>query len=78
MTRLCNIKENTVCTVKNVEASPAMLDRLGELGLIKGTEVKCLFRAPSGDPTAYLIRGASIALRKDCALGITVEQYDDK
>lgn len=76
MTRLCNIKENTVCTVTSVDAAPAMLERLGELGLINGTKVKCLFRAPSGDPTAYLIRGASIALRRDCAHGISVEQSE--
>jgi DtxR family Mn-dependent transcriptional regulator len=38
--------------------------RLLDLGLVSGTAVKPEFRSPSGDPTAYRIRGAMIALRK--------------
>ena len=37
--------------------------RLQELGLINGTKVYCELIAVSGDPTAYRIRGALIALR---------------
>lgn len=43
--------------------------RLKELGLIPGTEVTCVAQSPAGDPAAYLIRGAVIALRgRDAAL----------
>ena len=49
-----------------------MRRRLLELGLVDGTMVECLGRSPWGDPSAFLIRGAVIALRKaDCA-GILV------
>ncbi|MDP3488480.1 MAG: FeoA family protein [Bacillota bacterium] len=37
--------------------------RMLDLGLIGGTNVQSLRRSPSGDPTAYEIRGAVIALR---------------
>ncbi len=39
-------------------------DRLMDLGFTPGAQVMCLFSAPSGEPRAYLIRGAVIALRR--------------
>ena len=39
--------------------------RLQDIGLIEGTTVTCLQKSPGGDPVAYLIRGAVIALRQD-------------
>ena len=50
--------------VSAVNASDAMHRRFLDIGLGKGTEVCCLFRAPHGDPTAYSIRGAVIAIRE--------------
>lgn len=40
-----------------------MRRRLLDLGLTPGASVKCLGRSPVGDPSAYLIRGAVIAIR---------------
>lgn len=59
--------------VTAVEAAGEMGRRLLELGLVEGGEVRCLFRAPAGDPTAYLIRGAVIALRRKDAAEVRVE-----
>ena len=41
--------------------------RLMDLGLVPGTIVEAEMRSPVGDPTAYRIRGASIALRREQA-----------
>lgn len=38
--------------------------RLQDIGLVPGTQVECLHLSPLGDPTAFLIRGAVIALRQ--------------
>lgn len=38
--------------------------RLQDIGLVENTTVTCLFQSPLGDPRAYRIRGAVIALRK--------------
>ena len=46
--------------------------RLLDIGLIPGTLVTCVFKSPWGDPSAYLIRGALIALRNEDADKITV------
>ncbi len=39
--------------------------RLLDIGLIENTVVECLGRSPFGDPAAYLIRGAVIAIRAE-------------
>ncbi|MCI8996307.1 MAG: ferrous iron transport protein B [Lachnospiraceae bacterium] len=41
----------------------SMRRRLLDLGLTQGTQVTCVGHGPGGDPRAYLIRGAVIALR---------------
>ena len=51
--------------VLNINCDKILQRRLFDLGLISGTTVKALFKSPSSDPTAYLIRGAVIALRSD-------------
>ena len=58
--------------VDRVSAPPAMARRLMELGLIPGTRVCRVAVSPAGDPSAYLIRGAVIALRRRDAAVITL------
>jgi DtxR family Mn-dependent transcriptional regulator len=41
--------------------------RLLDLGFVPGTEVFAEMKSPGGDPTAYRVRGALIALRKEQA-----------
>ena len=47
--------------------------RLMEFGMIEGEQIKPVFKAPSGDPVAYEIKGTLIALRSDTASAIKVE-----
>ena len=47
--------------------------RLLDLGLVAGTIVEPELASASGDPTAYRIRGALVALRKNQATQIEVE-----
>ena len=46
--------------------------RMLDLGLVAGTTVQALQKSPSGDPVAYFIRGAVIALRTEDAGKIMV------
>ncbi len=48
--------------------------RLLDLGLLPGTLVEAKMASPSGDPVAYLVRGAVIALRRSQADRIQVRQ----
>lgn len=59
--------------VKELLSSGNSRRRMLDLGLIAGTLIQSLRRSPSGDPTAYEIRGAIIALRSEEASQILVE-----
>jgi DtxR family Mn-dependent transcriptional regulator len=48
--------------------------RLLDLGLVPGTEVAVEFRGPLGEPIAYRIRGAVIALRREQAELVRIER----
>lgn len=50
----------------------SMRRRLQDIGLIEGTQVECVQKSPAGDPVAYLIRGAVIALRAEDSAGVFV------
>jgi DtxR family Mn-dependent transcriptional regulator len=52
--------------------------RFLDLGLIPGTEVTAELRSAGGDPTAYRIRGAVIALRRDQAEMIHVVRPEER
>ena len=47
--------------------------RLQDLGVVRGTKIKCILRSPLGDPTAYKIRGAIVAIRDEDAQNVLVE-----
>lgn len=51
--------------------------RLLDLGVVKGTEVTPKLVSAAGDPVAYEIRGALIALRREQARWILVEELAD-
>lgn len=67
MRRLSDLAPGGRGTVRAVRTDDEMGRRLRELGLIRGAAVECLTRAPWGDPAAYRICGAVIALRREDA-----------
>lgn len=46
--------------------------RLLDIGLIINSEIKCVLKSPFGDPKAYLICGAVIAIRREDASKIGI------
>ncbi len=71
-TSLFSLSEGMCARVTQLRNDGSMRRRLQDLGLIEGTRIECLQRSPSGDPTAYLIRGAVIALREEDSSKIIV------
>lgn len=59
--------------VKSLTSDGNIRRRMLDIGLIPGTVVEALQKSPSGDPTAYYIRGAVMALRSEEASKILVE-----
>ncbi len=75
MNKICSLNElrqGETAKVKKLLSTGSIRRRLQDIGLIEGTHVECLQRSPSGDPTAYLIRGAVIALRSEDSSNIIV------
>ncbi len=65
---LCDLSPGQSARVKKLTATGSIRRRLLDIGLIENTKVECIGRSPSGDPTAFLIRGAVIAIRsEDCS-----------
>ena len=71
---LSALPEGESAYVTGISAGPSMERRLTDLGLVRGTRVTCVLRSPAGDPCAYLIRGALIALRRADADGVSLER----
>lgn len=68
MKTLNNIKPGEHALIKQILNSGSIRRRLLDIGLIENTDVECVGKSPSGDPKAFLIRGAVIAIRsEDCA-----------
>ena len=57
------LQEGQRARVLTILENGSMRRRLQDLGLVEGTTVQCVLQSPAGDPAAYRIRGALIALR---------------
>lgn len=69
---LTGLKEGQAGKVKTLYTTGSMRRRLQDLGVVEGTIIECLQKSPSGDPIAYKIRGAIIALRSEDANKIII------
>ena len=73
---LCDLRPGESASVVALHLSGGMRRRLLDLGLIDKTRVLCLGRSPGGDPTAFLVRGAVIALRATDCRGILIDKIE--
>ncbi len=60
---LSKIPVGTLGMVSEIYSEGITRRRLLDLGFVPGTKIEVLRKSPIGDPTAYFIRGAVIALR---------------
>ena len=70
---LACLKQGEAAAVTEVRDAGPLGRRLLDLGLIPGAAVECVGRAPLGDPAAYLIAGAVIAIRRRDAACVLLE-----
>ena len=76
--RLSELQPGDSGQVIRVEGVGEGRRRLMDLGLIPGTRVVAEMTSPMGDPTAYRIRGALIALRRNQARLIVIEPEEQQ
>lgn len=60
--------------ISHVRAGDAIGERLLDLGLVPGTAVAVLRRAPLGDPSVYELRGYQLCLRRSEAERVRVRR----
>jgi ferrous iron transport protein A len=73
---LCNLPLGSSSKIMELSSVGSMRRRLLDLGFAQGSTVRCIHLAPSGDPIAYSVKGAIIALRKEDAKDILVRVED--
>ena len=70
--RLSRLAVSDRACVTGLTAQGGMRRRLLDLGFCEGAMVECVGKSPGGDPSAYLICGAVIAIRAADADTVTV------
>jgi len=76
LARLSGLKEHETAEIIGIsrESRGESRRRLLDLGFVKGSKIKIDLLNPLGEPNAYLIKGTSIALRKDQASKILIKK----
>ncbi len=77
MTTLNKISTGEFAFVLSIDTELSLKQRLYDIGLVPGTKIKVVHQSPSGNPRAYLVRGAVIALRNCDAEKISVRVEGD-
>ncbi len=67
------IKPGEHAVIYALNSCDSMRRRLLDIGLIENTDVECVGRSPGGDPSAFLIRGAVIAIRSEDSKDIIIK-----
>lgn len=68
MSQNCSLNElnpGETAVVKELKTRGSIRRRLLDIGLVKDTKIECVGKSPAGDPAAFLIRGAVIAIRSE-------------
>jgi len=70
---LSDLSPGALAVLRAMPSTGAAFVRLREMGLLPGTRLKLVRRAPLGDPIEIEVRGYHLSLRRDEAEHIEVE-----
>ena len=73
MKPLSELPTGSLASVRAVGGGAHLSRRLLDYGIVEVTDIQVLQKSLCGDPTAYLVRGAVVAIRRDDAREIMVE-----
>lgn len=71
---LANLEIGTIAKVKKVNRKGAISKRLMEMGIVPGVSIKVIKTAPFGDPIEIRVRGYSLAMRRNEAEAIEIDE----
>lgn len=72
------LKIGEAAIVKQIHSTDAERRRMLDLGILPGTRIENVMLSPLGDPVAYRIRSAVIALRREQARLIEIQETQEK
>lgn len=58
--------------ISSIDCNDCLINRIYDMGILADTVITPLYRSPFGDPTAFLVKNAVIALRNKDSKYITV------
>lgn len=74
MEKLCHVNVGKTVVVKQIFSKNLLRERMMALGITKGTLIEVILKGPGDNLTVYKIRDTLIALRKEEASLIAIQQ----
>lgn len=73
---LDNLEIGKIAEVVKIDTKDTIGRRFLDMGIVPGSKVECIMKSPSGNPIAYLVKGALIAIRKEDSKGILIKEVE--
>ncbi|NAS89098.1 iron transporter [ANME-1 cluster archaeon AG-394-G21] len=74
---LSDLEPGDTCKVTHVGGSGGERRRMMDMGIVRGSRIEVVRKAPMGDPVEFLLRGYNLTLRKQEAEVIRVEVKEE-
>lgn len=71
--QLSDLKPGEKAVIVKVVGTGSVRRRMLDMGLVKGTEIVVIRRAPLGDPIEFRLKGYNLSLRKEEAKNVFVK-----
>lgn len=77
MKTLFNLSVGEFAVIKELNGSDSLIRKMSSLGLIPGTSIQLIRRAPLGDPIEIQVRHYILSLRREEAEMVIVHETSD-
>lgn len=74
---LSDLEPGDTCKVTHVGGSGGERRRMMDMGIVRGSRIEVVRKAPMGDPVEFLLRGYNLTLRKEEAEVVRVEVKEE-
>jgi Fe2+ transport system protein FeoA len=74
---LSDLEPGDKCKVTHVGGSGGERRRMMDMGIVRGSKIEVVRKAPMGDPVEFLLRGYNLTLRKHEAEVVRVEVKEE-
>ena len=76
--RLSDLECGQIGIIVGIEGSGATRRRIMDMGVVRGTKIKVICRAPLGDPVEFEVRDYNLTLRKKEADNVYVSLEEEQ